>query len=400
MKIFVVHNYYGSSAPSGENMAVDNEITLLKKHDHQVIVAAKKSDEIRSKGLRGTLTGAFSSVWNPMSKREIARQLDKEKPDIVHVHNVFPLHSPSVFYGMKNIPVVYTLHNYRLGCAAGTATRENTMCFECFESRSVIPALRYGCYRNSRIATVPMAASIELYRLLKTWSSKVDAFITLTEFQRSVMQRFGLPPERIFVKPHFGNAPTMTIEWRKRENKIVFIGRLYEAKGIHFAVEAWKKMGENAPTLEIIGDGPLSVSLGQSVQSSRLSSKVIFSGQLPHEEAMKRLSAARMLLLPSLCPEGFPMVIHEAFSYGVPVAASDAGSLRSLVNDGKTGILFSPGSSEQIASRIMSVWNNPTMLRAMHKNTLEEFNNLFTAEKNHTLLMNIYTEAKKNNQKR
>lgn len=381
-------------------MAVDNEVALLKKYNHHVVVAAKQSDEIRNRGMRGTLTGALSFVWNPASKREIMRRLEKEKPDVVHVHNLFPLHSPSVFYGVKNIPVVYTLHNYRIGCAAGTATRDNKVCFECFDRASVLPALRYGCYRDSRTATIPMAASIMLHRSLRTWSSKVDAFIALTEFQRKVMMKFGLPQERLFVKPHFGAASKSVVGWEKREHKIVFIGRLYEAKGIHVALEGWKKMGDNAPPLEIIGDGPLRSSLERSVALSGLSAKVTFAGQLAHEEAMKRLAMAKMLLLPSLCPEGFPMVIHEAYSRGVPVAASNAGSMQSLVDDGKTGILFSPGSSEEIASRIVQIWNDAVTLRSMHENCRKEFDNRYTEETNHSILMSIYESAQRHHRRK
>lgn len=375
-------------------MAVDNEIALLKKYKHRVIVASKRSDDIRNQGLRGTLTGALSSVWNPSSKHEITGLVERERPDIVHVHNVFPLHSPAIFYGLHNVPVVYTLHNYRIGCAAGTATRDNRMCFDCFDRRSVLPALQYGCYRDSRLATVPMAASIVLQRSMKTWSTKVDAFITLTEFQRTVMANFGIPSDRLFVKPHFGIAPKSVVDWKKREHKIVFIGRLYEAKGIRHAIDAWKMIGHDAPELEIIGDGPQRTELERSVASAGMESKVKFTGQLPHEGAMEKLSTAKMLLLPSLCPEGFPMVIHEAYSRGVPVAASNAGSLQSLVNKGSTGSHFPPGNAHEMAIRIMSLWNDGKLLRLMHKNAMKEFDEHYTAEENHSQLMDIYEAAR------
>lgn len=393
MKILVVHNYYGASAPSGENKAVDNEIELLRRHHHDVIVAARYSDEIRKHGNRGDLTGALSFVWNPSSKRKLAETVEQVKPDIVHVHNVFPLHSPSIFYGIKNVPVVYTLHNYRLGCAAGTATRNNRLCFDCFERHSVMPAIKYGCYRNSRAATMPMAVSIALHKMLHTWTSHVGAFVTLTEFQRNVMVNFGLPVDRLFVKPHFGVIPDSVIDWGKREEKVVFIGRLYEAKGIHLAINAWKKMGDNAPQLEIIGDGPLRKELEETVTAFHLHSKIKFTGQIPHNEAMVKLSAAKMLLLPSLCPEGFPMVVHEAYARGVPVAASNAGSLQSLVKENQTGILFSPGNVDEIASHITSVWNNNELLHLMQKNAINEFTEHYTGEKNHAILMDIYSKA-------
>lgn len=374
-------------------MAVDNEIALLKKNKHDVVVLARMSDEIRQNGIRGKAAGALSYVWNPASKREITQVIERAKPDILHVHNVFPLHSPAIFYAARNVPVVFTLHNYRIGCAAGTATRENRMCFECFDRRSVLPALRYGCYRDSRIATAPLAASIALHRSLKTWTSTVDAFVALTEFQRNVMVNFGLPPDRLFVKPHFGTAPKSVVEWKKRERKIVFIGRLYEAKGIQYAIEAWKNIDDDAPMLEIIGDGPLRGTLERMVASAGVESRVRFTGQLPHDAVMKKLSTASMLLVPSLCPEGFPMVIHEAYSLGVPVAASNAGSLQSLVKERKTGILFEPGSARELAARIMPVWNDTKLLRMMHTNTLKEFDNLYTAGENHAVLMKIYASA-------
>ncbi len=189
MKILLVHNFYGSSAPSGENTAYLAERELLKKYGHEVIEFTRHSDDIRNRAFWGTLIGAFSTPWNPFCMRSIRRLLERERPDIMHAHNTFPLLSPSVFRAARGLSTatVLTLHNYRIFCAAGIPMRNSITCIECIEKDSVVPAMLYGCYRNSRLASIPMAAMISLHKRLGTWKRDVDAFVALTEFQRKKM---------------------------------------------------------------------------------------------------------------------------------------------------------------------------------------------------------------------
>jgi len=395
VKILLVHNFYGSTAPSGENTAFLAESGLLKSHGHSVFEFTRSSDEILGEGPAGLFKGAISSVWNPFSLRGLRERIRETKPDVVHIHNTFPLLSPSVFYASREqkIPTVMTMHNYRIGCSAATALRNDQPCMLCLDKKSVLPALRYGCYRESRLATFPVSMMIALHNAKKTWSSNVDAFITLTEFQREKMARFGVPAGSLHVKPHFLQDPPQPVPWKAREEKAVFVGRLYAAKGVHILLQAWKEWGRNAPRLEIMGDGPMREELVRTLEESGMTSSVSFTGNISRQEAMKRLSMAKLLIVPSLCYEGFPMVVQEAFALGVPIAASNIGSLPFLVSEKINGTLFAPGSASEIQDAVRRSMSDDKNLSVLGAGARREFDAKFTAEKNHDLLMDIYRAA-------
>ncbi len=393
MKLLLIHNFYGSSAPSGENMVFAAEAELLRQHGHTVMDLTRHSDEIRSKGLPGAIHGALTTPWNHFVKRDVLRIVEKERPDIMHVHNTFPLISPSLFYAARNrVATVMTLHNYRLFCPAAILMRHGTACTECIDKKSVLPALKYGCYRNSRLATVPLAINVAVHRLLKTWRDKVDAFIALTEFQRQMLVQAGLSPDLIHVKPHFYPDPPLPLPWSEREQKAVFIGRLGPEKGINLLINAWKKWGSDAPDLEIIGDGSERGALVKLAGESSNKNKIVFRGQISFEETQIQLAKSRILLLPSICFEGFPMVIREAFALGVPVAASRIGALPDIVDEGKNGVLFAPGSSDDLLNVVKREWQE-SKLQAMAKGAREKFDHEYSATTNYEMLMNIYRKA-------
>ncbi len=395
MKILLVHNFYGSTAPSGENTAYTAEVNLLRNHGHSVAEFTRDSDEILDQGFYGKLKGAAGTVWNPFSLHAFNQTLAEITPDVVHVHNTFPLLSPSIFYASREprLPIVMTLHNYRIGCSAGTAMRMNRPCTLCLDEKSVLPALHYGCYRDSRLATLPVSAMIAFHTAKNTWQKNVDAFVTLTDFQRQQMVHFGLPEDALFVKPHFLEHPPKPVSWKDREEKAVFIGRLYEAKGIHILIDAWKQWGKDAPHLEVIGDGPMKGELLRSVQKSKVATSVSFVGNVSREEAMKRLATAKLLIVPSLCFEGFPMVVQEAFALGVPVAASNLGSLPLLVDPQRTGGLFESGNAGDLLSCVRDLLRGDKKLQAKAKESRREFEKKYTAEKNYDILMSIYDAA-------
>jgi glycosyltransferase involved in cell wall biosynthesis len=398
MKILLVHNFYGSSAPSGENTAYEAERDLLKANGHEVVEFTRHSDEIRSLGMRGKVIGAMSVAWNPFSLRRLRKVIQSEKPEVMHVHNFFPLISPSVFYAAEGTrtATVFTLHNYRIFCAAGIPMRKGEVCTECIDRRSVVPALRYGCYRGGRIATFPIAAMISLHRMLGTWQRHIDAFITLTEFQRRTVVGAGLPRERTYVKPHFYAGPPDPIAFSDRGNRAVFIGRLSSEKGVDSLVEAWRLLGGDAPELEIIGDGPDLERLSASIKGSTGGALITFTGRLSFEETQKRLASASVLVLPTLCFEGFPMVIREAFALGVPVIASDIGSIPYIIKDGVNGILFKPGNAAGLAAAVGGFFSSPQGKRDMCVAARAEFDSRYTAEANIETLMDIYASAIKN----
>ena len=393
MKILLAHNFYGSSAPSGENTVYSAEKSLLEAAGHEVVEYTRNSDEIRAQGAWGALKGALSTPWNPIAYASVRRTIERERPDVLHVHNTFPLLSPAIFHSANQsaTATVLTLHNYRTVCAAAIPMREGRPCTECIDRRSVTPALRYGCYRQSRLATLPLATMIALHRKLGTWQKHVDAFIALTGFQRDRHVAAGLPPERMHVKPHFYPDPPSPLPWRERKAKVVFIGRLGEEKGVRFLIEAWRQWGEQAPQLELIGDGPQRRELEELAQG--MDGKVRFLGQRPFSETRERLAGARLLVLPSVSFEGFPMVILEAFAMGVPVAASRLGSMPCLVQDDRNGVLFTPGNAEDLLRQVRGAWGDGDLLALMGAAAREEFEARYTAEPNYRMLMDIYQAA-------
>jgi glycosyltransferase involved in cell wall biosynthesis len=394
LKVLLAHNFYGSSAPSGENRVFLSEKELLASHGHSIIEFTRQSDEIRERGFIGELQGALATPWNPFTARKIRQLLKTEKPDILHVHNTFPLLSPAVFHASKGTKTatVLTLHNYRIFCAAAIPMRNSKVCTECLDTQSVVPALKYGCYRRSYLATIPLALMISLHRRVGTWSEYVDAFIALTEFQREALAEAGLPREKTYVKPHFYADPPNPLPWEEREEKIVYIGRLGVEKGIHVLVNAWKRWKNGAPELEIIGDGQMREDI-EKIAGRPSESPIRITGQLPFDETQRRLAKAKLLVLPSLCFEGFPMVIREAFALGVPVAASRLGPIPSIISEGKNGILFEPGNAEDIQRRIKDLWGQQGSLSFMGESARAEFERKYTPDVNYQSLVEIYHRA-------
>jgi len=205
VKVLLVHGYYRSHAPSGEGRVFEEERDLLMRRGIEVETFTRHSDQMISRfGAAAPWIAAGSTLWNPLACRALRIKIQEFKPDVVHVHNVFPWISPGIFH---NIPAgtasVLTLHNYRILCPAAIPARAGRICTECIDKRSSVPALRHGCYRHSRLATLPLALTVSLHRWLGTWSKKVDALIALTDFQREVLIKGGLPGARIHVKPNF-----------------------------------------------------------------------------------------------------------------------------------------------------------------------------------------------------
>jgi len=393
MKILLVHNFYGSAAPSGENQVFQAEKEMLLSRGHVLETFIRHSDELRGRGVAGLVLGALSTLWNPRTAREIRRVVDRFGPDIVHAHNTFPLISPSIFRAIGSRAArVLTLHNYRLFCPAAIPMRAGKVCTECLDRHTVRPAVSHGCYRNSRLATLPLAACVALHRLLGTWHRQVDAFIALTEFQRERMVAAGLPARRVHVKPNFYPGSPGVIPWGDRRPCVVFVGRLTAEKGVRTLVQAWLQWGAEAPELRLVGDGGLRSAL-ERIAASQPLVPVRFLGQLAAEAAQAEIARARMLILPSECFEGFPMVVREAFAFGTPAALSNIGPLPTIVRHGVNGIVFEPADPDSLLRQVRRFWAGPGLLESLGKGARNEFETKYTSEKNYDELMAIYRQA-------
>jgi glycosyltransferase involved in cell wall biosynthesis len=413
MKVLLIHNYYQSSyqssSPSGEDVVFKNEIELLKKNHISVTTYTRHNDEILNFGAFEKLKLPFVNIWSGRTYKEIKELIKKEKPNIAHFHNIWYLISPSVYYACKEVgvPVVQTLHNFRLFCANGLLMRNGKVCEECITSETgdgskvvggrvkiLKNAIKYECYRNSRVFTLPISVGEYFHWIIGTWINKVDAYIALTNFGRNKFIEAGLPADKVFVKPNFlANPPEPSYT---NGGYAVFIGRLSKEKGVHVAIDAIKALSlldSCDLMLKVIGDGPLRRDLTESVKMLGVTRYVEFVGRKSFDDCIKLLKNARFLVMPSVCYEGFPLVVRESFACGKPVIASNLGSLAELVEDGKTGLLFEPGNSRDLAKKIKWMVENDDACIEMGKNARKVFEEKYTAERNFKILMSIYEKV-------
>lgn len=390
LKVLLTHNLYRSDAPSGENAVLEAEQRLLAARGHSVETFLRNSDEIARRGKLGVIQAALGTPWNPLAAKAIRQKLATSHPDVVHVHNTFPLLSPAVFWAVgRQAARVLTLHNYRLYCPAAIPMRSGEVCTECLDQQSPVPAMIHGCYRASRAATLPLAISVGLHRAIGTWTKQVDAFICLSEFQREVMVAAGLPREKVHVKPNFYPGKPSVVAWSERKPYVVFAGRLSAEKGVVSLLLSWQAWGTKAPELRLVGDGELRAELERMARGL----PVRFLGQVPADQAQAEIANARLQILPSECFEGFPMVVREAFAFGTPAAVSDLGPLPSIVQHGKSGIVFQPADPESMLREVRAAWETPGLLERLGRGARTEFETKYTEEANYAALIEIYQKA-------
>jgi glycosyltransferase involved in cell wall biosynthesis len=328
MRVLVAHNLYRSATPSGENQLVRAEIALLRDHGVDVVEMLADSDEIAG-GLRGVLQAAPGPVYSRAGVRRFTGLLDETRPDVVHLHNVFPLISPWVarVARRRGVPVVQTVHNYRHGCVNGLHLRDGHPCTDCLGTRLGLPAVRHGCYRDSRLQTVPMTIGQAVHR--GTWRDDVAGYFVLTPFMRDKLVVTGVPDDRIHVRPTWVPDPG-PVQALGRD--VLFVGRLDEAKGVDRLLDAWSRGGrDSGRDLVIVGDGPLSPRV-EAAQTT--DPRIRWVGRRSPAEVISAMDAAAYVVVPSRVFEGFPLVVAEAYARGRAVLTVSGGSVGSIVTNG------------------------------------------------------------------
>ncbi len=394
MKILQIHHRYSSAVASGEDRVVVAEAELLRKANHEVVGLARDWDAYTAAGPLGLVRAALSSVWNPTAVRQVERACIQARPEIVHVHNTFPSFSPAIFWpAHRHVPTVFTVHNFRAFCAAAVASRNGSPCFECIESHSVMPAMRYGCYRKSRLATLAPAAMIATHRMVQTWERNIDAFIALNSFQRGVMVRSGWPEDRIHIKPNFCADPGQPRPWVERDPVVVFAGRLSPEKGAHVLVEAWRLWGASSPELHILGEGPEGDKLQILARNGPAESRIKFLGHVSADTVHREIAKARLVVIPSIWSEGFPIILAESYAAGTPVVVSDFGALAELVEEGVTGVRFAIGLAPALYKSVSSLWSANGRLAKMGAAARMRYEADYAPEANLKQLVRIYQAA-------
>jgi glycosyltransferase involved in cell wall biosynthesis len=388
LKIILVHNAYQQAG--GEDVVFDQECRLLETRGHRVVTYRRSNQEIDHLSLIDRAMLAKRMIWATDTRTEFAQLLAREHPDIVHVHNTFLMVSPSIYSACKEegVPVVQTLHNFRLACPAGTFFRDGNVCEECMD-RGLIRSVCHGCYHNSRPATASVALMLAWHRRTGTWNQLVDRYVALTEFARDKFVAAGLPAEKIIVKPNFV-APDPGERTGVGEYA-VFSGRLSPEKGLLTLLQAWKDLPSRF-VLQIVGDGPERRRLENQMRKNGLSN-VVFCGRLSHEETLAAIKNARFLVMPSVWYEGFPMSVAEAFACGVPVLCSRLGGMLELVFDHRSGLHFTPGDAGDMTQKIGWAFEHPAELARMGREARREYEDNYTSEKNYIRLMEIYEQT-------
>ena len=387
MKILVVHNRY--RLPGGEDEVAAAETALLRRKGHDVKTYLEDNRRIR--GL-AALQAGLESVWSWSSYRKVRDRLREFRPDIVHCHNTFPLISPSIYFACEKerVPVVQSLHNPRLMCPAACLSRNSQICERCVGKNFAWPGVVRGCYRGSRLQTAAVASMLSIHRALKTWQTKVDAYIVFTDFYRRKFIEAGLPADRLFVKPHFLHPEPPPPRVSTREYAL-FVGRLNEEKGLKVLLESWRKL-EDIP-LKIRGEGPLLPHLREWTAANP-ACNVELVGRLPKKHLQGLMRNARFLVWPSQgYYETFGLVALEAFSMGVPVLTSRFGVNSEIVDNGRTGLHFSPGDPDDIARTVERAWSSEAELHQMGRQARIEFETKYRADPNYVRLMDIYRVA-------
>jgi glycosyltransferase involved in cell wall biosynthesis len=388
MKIMLVHNFY--QHPGGEDRVFAQERRLLESHGHDVVTYQRSNSEELGRSALQKLGLPMKLYWAADSYRCVQALLGKETPQVVHVHNTFFQISPAIFSACyeAGIPVIQTLHNFRLLCPAATYFRNGQICEQCRES-GLWQGVWHACYRESRAATAAVAIMLAMHRRARTWIDKVTLHIVLTQFSRRKFTEGGLPAEKIAVKPNFISPDPGA----KKEpgDGAVFVGRFWPEKGVATLLRAWQHL--RVPiSLRILGDGPLRGKLEQMAYDWGLSN-VTFLGHVDNDVSQAAIKNARMLIFPSENYENFPVTIIEAMACGTPVVCSRLGVMQEIVTDRVTGLHFTPGDEADLADKLTWAWGHPDEVEAMGRAARREYEQKYTAETNYAALMSIYQQA-------
>lgn len=389
MRILLVHNHYKISA--GEDTVFYAEASLLEEHGHTVDMLTLSNNDVNS--LKEKLEAAVGVVYNIKSARLVKQKILNFKPDVIHVHNFFPIISPAVFYVAQkcHVPVIMTLHNYRLICPSSYLHYNGRVHLENIHQVFPVKAIREKAYRNSFIETASVVLATGVHKVLGTWQNKVDRFIALTQNGADLFLKSSLKPRpgQLVVKPNF--TADLGLGAANREAYFLYIGRLSPEKGI----ETLLKASTMHPfRLKIIGDGSERALVEKYAASNP---NIEYLGYQQSERVITELKSARALLFTSEWLETFGMTIVEAFSTGTPVIAAKIGGAQHLVQNGINGLHYTPGNAEELAEQVALLQNKPEWAMQLGREARKAYLQHYTPEENYKKLIAIYEDVVKGN---
>jgi glycosyltransferase involved in cell wall biosynthesis len=384
--VISVYNRYLTRG--GEDEVFESECRLLAENGWNVVPVTTTTTS--PTGIAQGLKLGFEATWSRKWHKEFGRLVEREKPALVHVHNLFPVMSPSILHAARSAgaAVVHTLHNYRLVCPNAICYRSDRPCEDCVGRSVPWPGVLHACYRGSHAQSAGVAAMLTFHRMAKTWERQVDRFVTLSRFARDLLTRGGLPEDKVVVKPNFVHPDPGPRQ--HGGSYCLFVGRLASQKGAWTMLRAWK--GLQGIPLKVVGD-PTTEQEARRMEEFGGAPGIELLGRKSREEVLSLMKGARFLVFPSQWYETFGLGIVEAFACGVPVLASDLGAMPELVEDGVTGLLFTPGSDRDLAEKAVWMWAHQDEVATMGTRARAEFVSKYTAERNYELIEDIYEQA-------
>ena len=387
VRILFIHTKYLQSA-GGEDTAVQAESEQMRSKGHDVRVHFFDNASVAT-GIKGKLKAGVYAIYNRKSAAEIKKVINDFKPDVVHVHNFFFAASPSVLMQVHKlrIPLVVTIHNYRLVCANALLLRDGNICELCVSHDFPWYGVKYKCYHDSAVQSAAIGAMAAVHKWLGTWKNVVDAYITPSGFAKNklVHSSFNVSAEKILVKPNFIRDPGMA-DPPARKDFFLFVGRLSPEKGVNVVLKAWEFLKDQK--LVIVGDGPEREKLTSEYGELN---NIRFAGHQSNEQVIALMKECRALIFPSIWYEGLPVTLIEAFATGTPVIASDLGAMSEMITNNKNGLLFDARNSQKLAESVRNI--NEIVLKgdySLFNGARETYLEKYHPEKCYVEIMNIY----------
>ncbi len=379
LKILQVHNAYQQRG--GEDMVAESEREMLVADGHEVRTYLRDNRDLQLQSKFGLMR---RTLWSDVTVHDMQALFAEWRPDVIHAHNTFPQVSPSLYWAASRagVPVVQTLHNFRLLCSQAGFLRDGKLCERCL-GKLPLEGVVHGCYRGSRVQTTVLTAMVSLHRGLGTWQHKVTRYIALNRFCRQRFIDGGLPADRIAIKPNFVAPPQLLPNPQPRSG-ILFVGRLSEEKGIDVLGKAAALVPE--VNITVLGDGPMRSALP-------VLPNLHLQGAVDVPTVLQAMQGALALVIPSICLESFPRTLVEAYACGLPAVATRLGALPDLVQEGKTGLLTAPGDARELASVLRWVHQHSAEMTHMGKQAQALYACEFMPHTNLQQLLQIYQDA-------
>jgi glycosyltransferase involved in cell wall biosynthesis len=384
MKILIIHNYYKSRG--GEDEVVDAEIRLLKEKGYEIIEFLKNSNDVSSR---------FQYLKMPMylffslkTVFELKKIIRTSRPDIAHIHNIFPIISPSVYYYLKknNIPIIQTIHNYRFYCSNGLCLKNNIICNKCLKlSFKNI----FQICNEKKIYDLMLKIIIYFMRRLKVFD-KVSCFVAPSVFIKNQLIKSGMEENKITIRRN--SLDILYDDYLKIKNSqdkyFIFVGRLSKEKGILELIEIFKNLKQIK--LKVLGDGPLKRAIENNIKSNNLKN-IELSGYISGKNKYGLIFNSIAVLIPSICYENCPIVLLESLKLGVPVIGNNLGAIPEFIRDNYNGSIYDYRNLDMLKEQIIKLYNMGDNEREIIRiNCLKSFNDLFDLNSNFNTIRDIY----------